>query len=326
MSENYPKQSKKKIWVAIIFVGLGMLLWFFAAQYGYDIPLPPVSTSKESAYFDTLSIAKWTNAKTPCIPIQIGDKILSAEIDLGFRGDCSLASSILDQIEGKTLLGFQTRYGFQGKAYNKKVFEVPNIRISQLSIDCPQVQEEAKDFHAQAVFVKDGGKPSAAEPARLGWQIFQNTNLLFDLKNEKIAFCDSLSTLKKQGYEIQKFVKAPLLIDRGLIEIEAETDGGTLRCMLDTGSTFNGFNSNKEENVSMQELFWNPEYFLTKHTFKINQQEFGPITFRQFPIRLPIPIDVILGMDFFLENIVFLDFANSFVYFCRNIQGNPIKE
>lgn len=323
MSENSLKRSK--IWVTITSVGLGILLCFLIAEYAYS-PLcdakHPVSAPKKSAYFDTIPIAKWTNAKSPCISIQVGNKILSAEVDLGFRGDCSMSSHILDQIEERTLLGSQIMYGFQGKEYNKNIFQVPNIRIGQFSIECPLIQEEAKDFYAQAVFVKDGGNPSAAEPARLGWKIFQNKNLLLVLKNEKIVFCDSLFTLKEQGYEIEKFVKTPLLIDRGLIEIEAETESGTLRCMLDTGSTFNGLNSNNEGNITMQELFWNTEYFLTKPTFKINQQEFGPITFRQIPIRLPIHIDAILGMDFFLENIVFLDFANNLIYFCHHNQSS----
>jgi hypothetical protein len=312
MNKNFAKHfTKRKVLAALIVVGLASFLLFNKTK-----ALP----SQSGAYFDSISIAKWTSIKSPCVPIQIGHKTISAQIDLGFKGQCSLDSSVLEQIEEKTLLGSQTMYGFQGTPYDKKVFQVQSIRIGDLSLNNPQVQEEGKNFYAQAVVSKNGGKPAPPEPARIGWKAFQNTNLLLDLKNDKIAFCDSLATLKKQGYATQKFMKTHLFIDRGLVEIDAIVNNKPFRCMLDTGSTFNVLNVKNEENKSLQELFWNPETFRTMDAFKISQKEFGPITFRQLPIRLPIHIDAILGMDFFLENLVFIDFDNSLVYFCPYAQ------
>jgi len=271
---------------------------------------------KSEAYFDVCMIKKWTEAHCPCLPIEIEDKSMFAKLDLGFRGDISMISSELDQIKEKKFLGSQTMYNFRGDANDKKLFRIPKIRISNRLINDSCVQEATQSNENQTIFAQEGYQPVPAS-AKIGWKIFQNLNLLLDLKNEKIAFCDSLSTLQKQGYATEHFVQAPLIIERGLIEVIVDTNIGSLRCILDTGSTVNILNRDNEKNKSMEELLWSPENYLTVTTFQVNQQEFGPITFRQIPVQMPIHIDAILGMDFFSEHVVFLDFSHNLVYFVK---------
>ena len=300
----------KRFRIACITIGICLCIGIFAFSHFKRNP-----STKDSSYFKPIHVTKWTKGDSPCLLIQLGERIISAQLDLGFRGDCSIGSELLDQINDKKKIGSKIMYGFQGKPERKNVFQLPNIRIGSQSFDLPRAQEEAQDYRARASFTKDGSKPSPGQPARIGWEMFQNTPLLLDLKNQKIAFCDSIATLKKEGYAIKRFVHTPLMLERGLVEVEVQTDKGSLRCVLDTGCTFNVLNGENEQNKSMPELLWNEENFYTSTKFQINNAEFGPVTFRQFPIRIPIHIDAMLGMEFLLDHIIFLDFPNHVAYF-----------
>ncbi len=312
------RKISKSLLIAIGCISLSIGIFKWRSKFSLFYPSKAIISDQAVAkkeLFASVLISKWTRGGCPCMPIQIGDKTLPALIDLGFRGYFSVDSSTLHQIADKILVGSRVTYGFQGAEFKKNVFNVPQIRVGIYVFDHAVVEEVGPEFYEQTAFTNDGSPLSPAQPGTIGWKVFQQTNLLLDLKNKQIAFCDSLSTLKKQGYDTQKLIQTELMTDRGLVEINAEINGQTLRCMLDTGCSFNVLNTENEQNKTMQELMWNPENFPTVHSFKINQKEFGSIAFRHIPIRLPIHIDAVLGMDFFSENIVFLDFANNLAYF-----------
>ena len=307
----------KKKWAVLTIGILGLLILFFfgTPKYLREIALFNHARSASNSNYKQISITKWTAAQCPCIPIQIEEHIISSKIDLGFRGYFSIANSIMEKIKEKSSINKQIMHGFQGHQYKKNVFKIPVIQIDGQIFLSNEVQEEAKDFNKNGTFVSDGSSPSPCEPARLGWQIFQNTNLLLDFRNNKIAFCDGLSTLGKQGYSVQDFVKTPLITERGLIEVNIKTTNGLMRCVLDTGCTWSVLNTPNEQGKSMDELIWNSENFYKMPFFKIDGMEFGPITFRCLPIELPIHIEAILGMDFLSQNTVFIDFSQNLVYF-----------
>jgi len=175
--------------------------------------------------------------------------------------------------------------------------------------------------YREAIFVQNGEEPSLSEPGRLGWELFYNVNLLVDISNSKISFCDSLETLQEYGYKIENFSKAPLLLDRGLIEFESQTSQGLLRCVLDTGSTFNFLHIELEKAQKIEQILWEDDNIVNYSSFEIDKKNFGPIYFHKMPIKIPIHIDAILGMDFFREHIVFIDFKRRAIYFsnCSDI-------
>jgi hypothetical protein len=314
------KQSSTKKWLISLgsFLGFLILICFGALKYFHETSLLPLASEEnDGSHYNQIPITKWTASQYPCLTIQIGDKVISSYIDLGFRGYFSLNRSVLEQIEEKTLLGSQKMHGFQGHTYRNSVFSIPEIRINGIPFYSNEVQEEAQDFYENATFVKDGSEPSPPEPGSIGWKVFRSTNLLMDFRNQKIALCDSVSTLKKQGYSIETFVATPLLIERGLIEVALNTTNGPLRCMLDTGCTWNVINTKNSQNKTMDELVWDPENFYEMTSLQINEMELGPVSFRRLPIELPIHIEAILGMEFLSQCTVFLDFSKNLAYFSR---------
>ena len=282
---------------------------WISKSFRKEIPIqePRHFKYQQAHYFASIPISKFTAANQPCLAVQFNDETVSVMLDLGFRGHISFSSDFLDRIKHKKYLRSKKMYGALGHEYEEKLYEGPTMHIGPLSFSGLLIHEHSDKFHENAtLFIKEGEMLSTPEPGRVGWELFENTNLLLDLKNSKIAFCDSLDTLKNRGYPTESFIKTALLVERGLVECEAESPERPLLCMLDTGATCNVVNSEKSIDSTV-------EYT----SLKIGGQEMGPITFHCFPIKMPIHIEAILGMEFFQNHVVFLDFAENSVYFLK---------
>ena len=145
--------------------------------------------------------------------------------------------------------------------------------------------------------------------------LFNQYTLFLDLDHSTITICDSIETFREKGnHLLSTFTKIPFLDDRNLIEFIAMSPDGPLRCFLDSGCTFNHINVENLDNKPLDEMVQNEENFVDYLTFQIEGKDFGPITFRPFPIKLPIHIEAILGMEFLSEHLVFIDFKNRYIY------------
>ena len=272
--------------------------------------------AQQTTYFVSVPITKFSSFQTPCINVKIEENTFLLKLDLGFRGDITITKEAIDLTSSKTFLGEKSMYGIRGKEYTKKIYQIPKAKIGAMAFSPPTLQEENEEFLKDAQFLQnDEDSSSREEKGRLGWELFRDTKLLIDAQNSKVAFCNSLDTLKQEGYSVEKFVKAPLLLDRGLVEFKADTPDRSLRCVLDTGTTWNILNAEPLGDDFIDATVWEPENILEYSFFKIEEKDFGPIFFHRIPIQIPIQIDAILGMEFFKNHLIFLDFAEQAVYF-----------
>lgn len=274
-----------------------------------DSPLP-----KDSGYFIPIPFKKFSSIQAPCFDVHLDGQTYSMELDLGFQGDLTLDKELLDNIHSKTYIRTATIHGIQGKRYRTDLFQIPEASIGTASFIEPVLQSNCSEFTQDSVYVQEG-LPSLQEIGRIGWQLFQGTNLLIDVAHAHIALCDSIDTLLTRGHKLENFAKAELFTDRGLLEFDATTSRGVLRCTLDTGASLNVLNIDTDRSV--QEMIWEPENSVSTAVFKIGEQDFGPIPFHQIPIKIPIPIKAILGIEFFRQQLVFIDFSKKQVYFSR---------
>lgn len=275
-----------------------------------------IAQKEESAYFVSVPVAEFSASQIPCINIKVEGKMLLTTLDLGFRGYVAIAQDRVKDIVSKTLLGEKTMYGIRGKAYNKKLYRIPEIQIGAVTFSSLILQEDSPEFLNDATFLQNETTiASPQEPGRVGWKLFCHTCLFIDAQNSVIAFCDCIETLKKEGYAIEAFVKTPLILERGLVEFDCLTPKGLLRCMLDTGATWNVLNEEIEE---IDKALWTPKNVVELPFFYIEDIDFGPIAFHRMPIQVPIKIDAILGMEFIKSHLIFLDFEGKSVYFLNN--------
>ncbi len=272
---------------------------------------------EKPTYFVRVPITKYSSIQSPCVDIGIEDRVFSVELDLGYRGDLTVTKQSADLISSKNFIREKPMYGIRGKEYSTNLYRIPEVKIGKMTFFKPILQEEGEEFIKDATFVQNGGEPSQRDPGRLGWELFYNVNLLIDTKNSSIAFCDSLKTLQQHGYRVENFICTPLFLDQGLVEFFAETSEGRLRCMLDTGATWNILNSEIAEGQSIDQAMWDAANIIKYSSFRIDGKDFGPLTFHRIPIRAPIQIEAILGMEFFEENLVFLDFSEKTAYFLQ---------
>src|SRR3989344_4707387 len=310
----------KKKWLLLLVCLLGIsIISYFGLSKFHREELPTKSQqdkAKNAPYFEVVSVTKFTAADLPCIPIQIGGKRVSLELDLGFRGDLEFCSEFLVQIPEIKYLSSKTMYGFRGHEAETKLYAIPEIKMGRMTFYRLIAQEDAGELSQHSSIVKEGHERSFDPEikGKAGWELFCRSNLFLDLKNSKIAGCDSFATLEKQGYPAGTFVKTPLLSERGLVEFNAITPNGPLLCVLDTGSTWNILNTELEQGKTIEQVVWEPDNALKFVDFKIGDVDFGKMEFHRFPINLPIHLAAILGMEFFKEHLVFLDFDEGQIY------------
>lgn len=326
MGRKQIKFIKLMLFFAIIAAGSGFFLYLFFAKnqrkpYGLG------------AYFFPVKICEFSDANTPCINIEVEDKPAIVELDLGCC-DTSLNGQILKNIR-KGFVGKHTFSGLRGRRYESDIYKIPKILIGELTFSHLKISETNLEFEKDGQIRINEKNPTNSYLGRIGWEIFYIVNLLLDCERSTLAFCDSLSTLKQNGYPVEEFTRIPICLDRGIIEFDAMTEKGILRCMLDTGSTWSFLNKDLEKN-SIDHMIYNPMNIDPKHfqlsnpdnvdvmvidlkkeykvsSLKIGEKDFGPFWFT--PIKTPVKIDAIIGMDFIDSTVIFIDFQNREMFF-----------
>jgi len=298
-----------------IFLGIFPILFASCGRQSKESSVSSLETKKNDGFFVEVPIPRYSSTQSPCIDVWIEGKLLSMELDLGLQGDLTLEEDWIDQIETKTFLRTKTMYGIQGTEYPTHLFRVPKVKIGNLVFLDSVLQQNGQNFSGDSVFVNNGEEPSKSEPGRLGWELFHNTNLLIDLVNSRICGSDSIATLKNHGLFLKTFSVAPLYTDRGLLEFDVDCSLGSIRCVLDSGCTWNLLHVDRGD--SIKQMIWEPENILECTDFNINGIDFESVAFHQVPIRLPIQIDAILGMEFFRDHLVFINFSERLVYISK---------
>lgn len=303
----------KKWWfLSLCILGIGFIGAIVYFKGESEKPLRKHLKETHGPYFFQVPITQFSSANIPCLNVHIGDRDILTELDLAFGGEAVFHREVVDSIAGKCLIDEKTMYGARGKSYKKRRFRAPEVKIGKLHFSDCIIHEESDEYAADAYILKNNTQNKVDDAGRIGWQMFKNTNLFLDLGNSLIAFCDSPETLLKHGYPIEEFVKTPLLIDRGFVEIAVDGPSGPQIWIFDTGSTWNILNI--DENVrTLEEMALNSNNVL-EISMKVEEHSFGPMPFHKLPIRLPIQIDAMLGVEFFKTHQVFIDFAENQVY------------
>ncbi len=260
-------------------------------------------------------------AHIPHLELLIENKTIPISLDLGLSGYISLDTSTLDEIKDKTSLKQSWKYGLHGIKRYHNVYQIPLIKMGTLTLSNIATNEQHPAFEDESVIIlnKEKYNPNADNThGRLGWMLFSNMSLFLDMKNLKMVVCGSVETFQKKEHSLRGYTKAPLFLDRDLVEFEAETSQGVVKCLLDTGCTFNIFNTPNPNDEPLGQMIQDETRFTTFSSFQISGQEFGPMTFRPLPIKLPIEVKAILGMEFFNEHRVLIDFKNHQIYFAKN--------
>jgi hypothetical protein len=295
------------------------------------------SSSSQRSYFYQIPINGFSRANLPYITLETEEgKNTKVILDLGCCVfPLKLSREFLNTLDKKFVIRSES-FGMRGKRYENDVYEISKINMGDVTLTSFYAAEVNEEFNKDSDLVH-GKKSDDAEndtfASLLGWKIFRKYNLFLDCKNSLIAMCDSLDTLKKEGYPVESYVETPLLLDRDFLEFIAMTEKGPLRCVLDSGATLSFLNKDLDggsnehmifnpDNMHLHnelnpnnedKLVFIPDDFYTMSMFQIGTKDFGPMRFHR--IKMPIEADAFIGMDFLKYVQMFIDFPNSKIYF-----------
>jgi hypothetical protein len=239
-------------------------------------------------------------------------------LDLGFQGDFAFPCSILDTIQNKKYRRLKTVHGIRGIGYQNRVYETPEVRVNSIGFTHPELYELSAAFIEDSIILKkDNISYTARDLGLIGWNLFRTRNLFLDIDSSLIVFSDSLETIRQNGYVEMHFAKVPLILDNGCIEVQAQGPTGALRCLLDTGASMSVMHTESKKEQTLEQALQDPENISRDNSLMIGETSFGPIVFFHLPIHLPGKIEAILGMDFFREHMVFIDFSEKYVYIAQ---------
>lgn len=201
---------------------------------------------------------------------------------------------------------------FKGNEFVRSNYKIPNAKIGSLRFKEVKVTEEFSEEKDDCIFWSNPAqKKSQKSVGSLGRTIFKSTGLLFDISQSKMIVTRDLKKLKRNGYDLEKFLKVPLIINEKGIALKINSDIGELKLILDTGATLTVV-SEKLYPLKLKNVIDHrglPTFRLNE--FSIGGRDFGPKDLFFLKITQELQeFDGALGMDFIKDHVFYIDFPN----------------
>lgn len=253
----------------------------------------------------------FSNANIPYIEVDIEGMAHHLEIDTGSLFALSMTKELLGKIDKKELVGMNEWWDLAGNRYESPTYLLSSMSIGDITASDIPVQQEDDDFVTNNTF-KDKNEEEEDKQGTIGWPFLCQMNLLFDCRNYKFRITNNNKKLLDEGYYLHEMTKVPFELNDGIV-LQVETDFGVKRAMLDTGCTLNHIRSSLvREKASEKGKFDLPQYFSSK--FVMGTEDFGKMGFYHYEFDTEVLEDIILGMEFMDEHVIYLDFYNKFAY------------
>lgn len=243
----------------------------------------------------------------PTTKIKIEDKNYLVKIDLGTKLSLVLTKKNLLELH-KEKKGEVEWKNFRGISYVANSYILPKINLGKLAL-CNVLAHESS-FKCRKVTYLSGNPKEY--PQTLGRPLFEKYKLLLDCKNNRLFISNDLKKLKKNGYDIKRFIKVPCKMGRTGLILEADTDLGKKSLTLDTGSTFSALRNSPQIKSTGNKL---DLPLFSSQKFAIGGKDYKALDFLLLDITPELnELDGILGMDFIKKHVMYIDFPNRVVY------------
>jgi hypothetical protein len=265
------------------------------------------------SYYQLIPV-QFNQTNTPLIEVNIEEHSYPISFNTGSKFKLKLNKEILNNI-AKKKNGVAKWYNLKGNYYESISCIIPQIKIEKLILNKVVTIETREDCNSDNILYQ-GTRPEfdyTKELGSIGKPLLKKFNLLLDFKNSRIIASDNIEKLKKSGIDIKKMVKIPLEKGHEII-LKVDTDMGIKKFGLITGSTVNLIKTSIPENKEYEIGYCGLKKYVTS-TLILGKRDFGKTIFYLFDINPMLnEIDGILGMDFLMRHLIYIDYKNKVAY------------
>lgn len=279
-------------------------LWsVFIAVFVTSCSSTKVIKEQQSAYQIPVYFPRCANAPTVKVNIEGLEYFLI--LDLGASSHLKLLDRALNQLNHKEFVGLSRSIDINGNCYEQPAYKIPHFKFGTLNIEGAVAVEESQRF------IREGGKIGSWHnylqtqdridmiDGRIGGGLFTSTGCVcyFDMSHFVFCLAASLDQITK-NHPLTNFMQSTFEEVNGLICLDLLTDRGVKKFVLDTGATHSAIQKSPGD----------------RHEVKMDLEHFGHRKFIALDIPENLLIDGILGIDFFDDYAMCLDFATHTIY------------
>ncbi|OGN56771.1 MAG: hypothetical protein A3D96_07130 [Chlamydiae bacterium RIFCSPHIGHO2_12_FULL_44_59] len=266
-------------------------------------------------HFIKIPIRYLSILKGPHIEVEIEKQKFYFLIDSGSDTQLSFQSKAIQKIQNKHFIGNSTNYNFKGIKYNSEIYEIETFKIGEslisyktkISTDHDEAIRKANNWNKEPSLSSWvwGKIDSWMSHGKIGNGFFKNFVCYFDFPDETFCIAKDLGSLMKEGgYSLEPFISTSIEVAPFGPIVKMETKWGSKAFLLDTGST---------RSLIQQKSLLDEEE--TKSDLFLENFHLGSCCFTSCYISpLFSGIDGILGVDFFKERVVCIDYLQKKAY------------
>ena len=243
-------------------------------------------------YFEYIPVT-FSERGSPTVNASLEGTIYPFDLDLGSFFPFSLHQEILQNIH-KTKYGTAKWKDFKGNEYESPAYTIPEIKIGNLTFDNVITNQDREDFYANVALNSLHSQPIGV----IGLPILEKYNLFLDFPHSAIYASNDYLPLQQAGLLSQNLLTIPFSPHRNGILLSVETDAGTHRLILDTGTTHTAIRG--------------PQPTSTRQ-FCLMGHDFGECSIVSIDLNPQFDFDGYLGLDFLLEHALFIDYSNKLI-------------
>jgi len=244
-------------------------------------------------YFERIPIT-FASRSSPTIDASIGGNIYPLELDIGSSFLLSLRQEILQNVN-KTPYGTAEWSDFKGQRYESPAYTIPEIKIGNLAFTNVIAKQNREDFHINVTSNTQPMQPIGV----IGLPVLEKYNLFLDFSHSTIYASNDYLPLQQAGLLSQNLLSIPFVLHSDGILLSVETDIGTYRLILDTGSTCTAIRAPHQNSTTR---------------FRLMGHDFGARSIFPIDLNSHFDYDGYLGMDFLSEYSLFIDYSNGLIF------------
>lgn len=259
---------------------------------------------------------EYTKANIPCINAFIQNKPFTFRIDLGSDAEASIYSDKL-KILHKDYIGTITIGDAFGNVNKESNYEVSDLLLGNLRINTFKTRTRQRKKYAsenietdtQLEYPFDDSKITLSYDGDLGRGILSKENLLFDCPKSKLYFVPTFQQAVKKRLISSSALRVPFAeCKKNAIILNVSTDMGILPFVLDTGASHSVIASTCFKTLPDPGSLWETP------NLSIGGNNYAPRKLVILDLHPNLPFRGVLGMDFFHEHKIYIDWGNHELY------------